>query len=314
MVLELLLDDAPGPAPLALALELGWATLPVPARTVAELTAETARAHPEALVLLPAAEYAALQERYYVLPDLAAGGRHGAAAVLVADHRLDEIDGPLVDLDGVSRTTECLARATLRKFYGIAGALWTGEGRPVTSDAANTEDAGRRTGDGRGGKRGRGPTPEGRDGAADGPAPAERPTIEVREGGEALHLLDEPGDAVVEDLGRAWFIMTGLPCVTHLLVMPRALVATEAPRAQALIDALPAALATVQARRDELRRELGNRLGVALDLLDEFYDDQFSTLSGDGQKAVVALFERGARGLDLPRVSRLALPPGAPSV
>lgn len=302
MTLELLLDDAPGPAPLALALELGWATLPAPVRTAPGLTATAAREHPAALVLLPVAEYALVQETHVILPALAAGGRHGAATVLVADRRLDEIDAPIVDLDAISRTSECLARATLGKFYGITNPAWTREDGPRDEQQPAPNGAQGATGDESSG------TPAG---PADGEPPAERPTVEIREGGEALHLLDAPGDAVVADLGRAWFILTGLPYLSHLLVAPRALLERDPDDLRELVAALPAALAVTHERRRELRRALSDRYGVSRDLLHDFYNDQFATLTGDAQKAALALFARGAYGLNLPTVSRLNLPPGA---
>ncbi|HEX5505489.1 MAG TPA: MqnA/MqnD/SBP family protein, partial [Thermomicrobiales bacterium] len=273
MPLELLFDDAPGPAPLALAVELGWATLPAPLRATPDLTAEAVRAHPDALALIPVAEYALLQDDYLVLPELAAGGTRGAAAVLRADRRPDEIDRPLVKLDGASRTTECLARATLLKFYGITVAVWSRGDAP--------------------------PDPAGADAAV------ERPVVEVLDGGAALHLQDEPGTAVVADLGRAWFILTGLPCVSHLTVARRDLLAAEPDAVRALLDALPAALAVAHERRRELRRELSRRYGVSRELLNDFYNDQFQTLTADAHKAAVALFARGAWGLNLPTVTRL---------
>lgn len=290
MTSELLLDDAPGPALLALAVELGWATLPVPLRTAPNVTARMVQGAAGALVLLPVAEYAQVQETHVILPALAAGGRHSAATVLVADRRIDEIDTPFVDLNGISRTSECLARATLAKFYGISGVTWlredsAGEGQRATSDEQAIAD--------------------GAETAAD-----ERLTVEVREGGEALHLLDQPGDTIVADLGRAWFILTGLPYTSHLLVAPRALLEADQGGVQALVDAIPVALDVVHERRRELRRELSDRYGVSRDLLNEFYNDQFSTLTGDAQKAVLTLFQRGAYGLDLPAVRRLNLAPG----
>ncbi len=289
MTIELLLDDAPGPAPLALAIELGWAALPVPLRAVPTLTADAVREHPAALALVPVAEYAFLQESHLVLPALAAGGNHSAAAVLRADRRLDEIDQPLIDLDGISRTTECLVRATLIKFYGITPGIWWREGEEPPDASALNQPTGEGTADA---------------GSSDGP-PAERLTLEAREGGEALHLLDESGDAVVEDLGRAWFILTGLPYASHLLVAPRVLLETEAARVQELLAAIPDALQIAHERRRELRRELSQRYGVSRELLNDFYNDQLTTLTGDLQKAAVALFQRGAWDMDLPRVSRL---------
>ncbi len=276
---ELLLDDAPAAAPLALALELGWATLPIPVRTVSGLTARIARAHPGALVLVPLVEYAVLQDAYTILPELAAGGHHGAAAVLVADRRLDEVDQPRVDLADISRATECLARATLLKFYGITAAAWSRDEPP--------------------------PPP-----AHDATAP-DRLTVEIREGGEALHLLDEPGDHVVSDLGKAWFILSGFPPVSHLLLAPDALIGATDETWRGVLDALTAALAVVHERRRELRRTLAERYGVSREFLNAFYNDQFLTLTGDAQKSILALFPEGAWGMDLPTVARLKLAPWA---
>lgn len=305
MTLELLLDDAPGPAPLALAVERGWATLPAPVRTAPGLTAAAAREHTDALVLLPVAEYALVQETHVILPALAAGGHHGAATVLAADRRLDEIDAPIVDLDAISRTSECLARATLGKFYGITGATWTRE--DGASDAREPAPSGAQ-------EAASDQPPGTPDNPAEEAPPAERPTVEIREGGEALHLLDAPGDAVVADLGRAWFILTGLPYLSHLLVAPRPLLERDPDGLRELVAALPAALGVAHERRRELRRQLADRYGVSRDLLNDFYNDQFLTLTGDAQKAALALFARGAYGLNLPTVSRLNLAPGAAHV
>jgi predicted solute-binding protein len=269
----LLFDDSPTIAPLALALELGWATLPIPVRTVAGLRASTVREHPGALAFLPLAEYADLQDDYAIVPDLAAGGQHDAATILVADRRLDEVDDPIVDLGASSRTTELLTRATLLKFYGITAAAWTRDGDDL---------------------------PEGPEG---------RQTIEIRDGGEALHLLDTPGDRVISDLGRAWFILTGFPPVTHLLVAPTD--SLDASWLKETLTALPAALAEAHERRRELRRTLAERYGVSRDLLNTFYNDQFLSLTGDAQKSILALFPAGAWGMDLPNVSRLNLAPWA---
>ena len=274
--LELLLDDSPVIAPLALALELGWATLPVPVRTIAGLTASTMRAHPGAVGFTPLAEYADLQRDYTILPDLAAGGHHDAATILIADRRLDEVDDPIVDLGASSRTTELLVRATLLKFYGIAAAAWLRDGEePQASDEAQQ-------------------------------------SIEIRDGGEALHLLDAPGDRVISDLGRAWFILTGFPPVSHLLLTPTSRLEDSA--LEALLAALPVALDVVNERRRELRRTLAERYGVSRELLNSFNADQFLNLTGDAQKRILAIFPAGAWGMDLPTVSQLNLAPWAQRV
>ena len=271
MTPTLLLDDTPSIAPLALAHELGWISLPYPVETIASLTATTARAHPDALVFAPITAYPELQTSHTVLPILAGGSNYNAAIVLVADRPLPEIDDCLVDLGDSSRTAEALARGTLRKFYGINPLTWLRDERP------------------------------------DGDS---LPVVEVREGGEALHLLDEPGDRVVVDLGKAWFILTGLPPVTHLLLVPDAVLRATPDLPQTLDAALTAATATLRERQDELRQELSKRYGVSLDLLGRYYDDQLPTLTGDAQKSLRALLTAASRSMGLPPVGAFKLPPG----
>ena len=307
MALELLLDDAPGLAPLALAVELGWVSLPLPLRTVPQLTADEARERADALVVLPAVEYALLQQSHLIVPALAAGGQHGSATVLVADQRLDEIEAPTVDLEGASRGAECLARATLGPFYCISRAIWTREGdgreHPPGGRSDGHHDESTTAGDG--------PAAETQ---IDDEAPRARPTVLVREGGEALHLLDEPGMTTVADLGRAWFILTALPPVSHLFLAPRDLSPADEAGLRELTAALPGALATLHERRRELRRELSERYGVSRERLNDVYHDQFSSLTGDAQKSVLALLARGGRGVGLPPVARLNLAGDAPHV
>lgn len=269
----LLLDDNPALAPLALALEAGWATVPVTVQVVPNLTARVVQGTPGALACVPVAEYAELQTTHCIVPELAAGGFHNVATLLVADRRLDEIEQPIVDLGQSSRTSELYARATLLKFYGITAAAWTRDSPPVTTD---------------------------------------QQLVEVRDGGEALYLLDTAQTRVLSDLGRAWFILTGLPPVSHLLLAPTADLA--APALVAAIAALPAALAVTHERRRELRRTLAERYGVSRETLHTFYNDQFVTLTGDAQKSLLALFPAGAWDMNLPTVSQLKLAPWAQRV
>lgn len=276
----LLLDDTPAIAPLALALELGWATLPATVRTLARVDADVARSQPGALVLVSIADYALLQDEYVIIPELACGGHHNAGIVLIGDRRLDEIDDPLVDLADVSRGAELLTRATLLKFYGMTASAWLRDGDTPPPYIGEGVDR--------------------------------RHTIEIREGGEALHLLDAPSDAEVSDLGRSWFILTGLPPVTHLLLAPKGLLGT--PALTALVTALPMALAAAHERRRELRRDLAERYGISRELLSDLDNDKFLTLTGDAQKSLLALFPAGAWGMDLPTVAQLNLAPWAKRV
>jgi predicted solute-binding protein len=272
MMPPLLLDDTPSIAPLALAHELGWVTLPMPLEMVAGLAAATAARRPDALLFAPVAEYPELQQGYTILPALVGGGNYNAAIVLVADRALGEIDACAVDLADSSRTAEALARGTLRKFFGINPVAWLRDERPADPNL---------------------------------------PVVEIREGGEALHLLDEPGGRAVVELGRAWFVLTGLPPITHLLLAPDALLRADAEAPRAVSEAIAVANTVLRDRRDDLRRELSTRYGVSLALLNRYYDDQCVALTGDGQKSVRALLTSTTRSMGLPPVGALKLPPGA---
>ncbi|MFN8512097.1 MAG: MqnA/MqnD/SBP family protein [Chloroflexia bacterium] len=243
----------------------------LPLERIAGLTAQTAQRRPEALLFAPVAEYPDLQQSYTILPTLVGGGNYNAAIVLVADRPLEEIDACAVDLADSSRTAEALARGTLRKFYGLNPVAWLRDERPEDPNL---------------------------------------PVVEIREGGEALHLLDEPGNRVVVELGRAWFILTGLPPVTHLLLAPDALLRADPDAPRAVSEAIAVANTVLRDRRDDLRQELSTRYGVSLPLLNRYYDDQFAALTGDGQKSVRALFTAIARSMALPPVAALKLPPG----
>ncbi len=266
----LLLDDHPALAPLALAIEQGWGTLPISVRVVANLNAHTVQEYPAALACLPLAEYADLQTTHTIVPDLAAGDQHDAGTLLVADRRLDEVDQVIVDLGATSRTSELLTRATLLKFYGITAVAWT----------------------------------------RDEPLPEEtQQVIAIRDGGEALYLRDTAANRILSDLGRAWFILSGLPPVSHLLLAPNN--ALTAPWLTETRAAIPDLLAVVASRRRELRRTLAERYGVSRELLHQYYSGQFLTLTGDAQKSILALFPEGAWEMNLPTVSRLNLAPWA---
>lgn len=272
MTLTLVLDDTPSSAPLALAQELGWLTLPFSIAMVSGLTARSAQAQPGALLYAPLTEYPDLQSSHTIMPMLAGVGKYNAAIVLVSDRPLGEITDCAVDLGESSRLAEALARATLRKFYGINPIVWLRDGRPDSD---------------------------------------EPPVVEVREGGEALHLLDEPGDRVVVDLGRAWFLLTGLPPITHLLLAPDSMLRSNPDLPGVVEAALADAEAVIAARRDELRRELSARYGVSREVLDRYYDDQIATLNGDAQKSLRALLTAASRSMGLPPLAALKLPAGA---
>lgn len=123
----------------------------------------------------------------------------------------------------------------------------------------------------------------------DDPA-ATQAQVVVVEGAEALRPAE---GGYSEDLCRAWFILTGLPLVTHLLAVP----------ATAVSETLASALATLAAlrqagldRRREWRPPLAEREGIPLDRLHTLFAEQRLSSEPDVQTAVQHLLRRGAPG------------------
>jgi predicted solute-binding protein len=133
----------------------------------------------------------------------------------------------------------------------------------------------------------------------DGEAAA-RAQVVIVEGAEALR---SPEAGFAEDLCRAWFILTGAPAVSHVLLVPRG-----ADR-----DALGPALATLAAlrragheRRRELRRALADEHGLPLDRLNALFAEQRVELDAAARRALLMLLQRGTRGSTYPAPTGIA--------
>lgn len=116
----------------------------------------------------------------------------------------------------------------------------------------------------------------------------------VVEGTAALQPV-EAGFA--EDLGRAWFIMTGMPLVRYLLVAPKEMVAAEWQPAVALLEE---ARAAGQERGRELRRIVAGDSGADREALAALFASHRSTLETNDRQAIQALLQRGAPGSRFP--------------
>jgi hypothetical protein len=118
----------------------------------------------------------------------------------------------------------------------------------------------------------------------------------VLEGAEALR----PAEAgFAEDLSRAWFILTGLPFVSHLLVVPDGDGAGTADVGP-VVTLLGAARAAAHERRRTWRQPWVERQGIPRERFDEVLNGQRHALDPDDRRALTALLSHGGRGTPYP--------------
>jgi len=120
--------------------------------------------------------------------------------------------------------------------------------------------------------------------------------VVIVEGAEAIRA---PEAGFAEDLVRAWFILTGQPLVTHLLVVPKSL---DRDAVRPAVDMLRRALDVAQERRRDLRRALAERFDLDRDRLAEVWQATRFTLEESDRRALLMLLQRGNRGSAYPYV------------
>jgi predicted solute-binding protein len=246
-----LLDDSLATALITYPLTHGWITVdgfgPVPGLDADTVVAAGVPA------LLGSVEAAALLDRYAVVTDVAFVSHHSGAIGLWTAVRPDELSEVAVALDGVSRTAEALARATVGHFYGVQVTSWD-------RDASEGEAV-------------------------------------VREGVPALQPVES---GVMGDLVRAWFILTGFPLATHVLVVPRAEVDFNPEGVAALVRDLQVVLAAGTERRRELRRNLAEEFDLDRAHLSELHAELTTVLTKTARKAWLDLLRRTSHAMKHP--------------
>lgn len=115
----------------------------------------------------------------------------------------------------------------------------------------------------------------------------------VAEGVESLRPAEGGG---AEDLCRAFFILTGLPVVSHVLAVPAAAEGDAGP----LVELLGAAHAASQERRREWRQPFVEREGIPREAFDAVLGAQRFALEPDDRRAMTALLSHGGRGTPYP--------------
>lgn len=112
----------------------------------------------------------------------------------------------------------------------------------------------------------------------------------VTEEAEALIAVDEP-DHYQEDLGRAWFLLTDTPYVSHVCVAPRSVLASDPAAVISAVERLDAARRTSGDRARELRRNLSKDHGIERDVLAETLADQTYRLDDAERAGLLGLWQ-----------------------
>lgn len=123
--------------------------------------------------------------------------------------------------------------------------------------------------------------------------------VVVVEGAEALRA---PEAGLSEELTRAWFILTGQPVVSHILVVPRSL---DRPAVAPIVEVLNALRATAHERRRDLRKHLADAEGIDRDRLARLFAAQRLSLEPADRRALLMLLQHGNHGSAYPYVWNL---------
>jgi hypothetical protein len=144
--------------------------------------------------------------------------------------------------------------------------------------------------------------------ARDGDSPeAARAEAVIVEGAEALR---EPEAGFSEDLSQAWFILTGQPVVSHVLLVPSALPPADLTNVLTFLDA---ARTDGLARRRDWRPQLADREGVGRGRASAFWAAQRLKMEPADRPALLDLLGKGSLGTSNPSPVNAAFIDGAGS-
>ena len=125
----------------------------------------------------------------------------------------------------------------------------------------------------------------------------------LEEGAHALADVDDNG-WFHEDLGRAWFLLTQTPFVTHICIAPRDHTVHNHDAVSATLEHIQLARDMSHERSRELRRDLTREHGVDRELLGEVLADQSNTLGVDERAGLKSLYSFSGRRAAADRLTR----------
>lgn len=184
-------------------------------------------------------------------------------ALILAPQRLDLVDGRSVSVseEAQGSTAAYLMRTLLMPYYGISLTI-----RAAGDVEGTAEDARLLYGD-----------------------------------SAALEAKNQPEGAVAEDLGKAWFILSGLPMVWEMLAVPRDLEERKPGAGEALHALVTRSQRAAQEQHSTILDEAAARLGLKKDRVKELFARQRYTLGEKEQKGLAYFLDQAARAGVLPR-------------
>lgn len=126
---------------------------------------------------------------------------------------------------------------------------------------------------------------------------AEHGPVTVLEDDEALA---QPLSERMHDLGRAWFILSSLPFPSHVLVVPRRMLAEHEGALRHLVTELHAAREAAMARPGEVLEQLVGEHALNRERVHALLADQTHRLTQRARSGLSELLHRTGRDLGLP--------------
>lgn len=292
--LELVLIDEAVLLPLTYAFQQGWVRPPGPLRWAAAAEAEAAAGAATTMTLASPLAYARAASTHAIVADVAVASRFRGTQALVSARRPDELVAVEIDAREATPATEALTHILGAQHFGAQGWRLTRAAAPgmaarlLEGDAALTALAGAEATLDRSARYGTG---------------------EEGDDDDAAGAMTESagGPAHVEDLARAWFVLTGLPWVSHVLIAPQALAAERPGELAAVIGALRDSMRLGREQAAAVVGEAAARLGVPTGPVKALFEARSYSLGVEERRTLDRLFERGARYAGLPPAPPLTI-------
>jgi predicted solute-binding protein len=298
-LLELVLADEATLLPLTGALRLGWLVPPTPVRWATPAEVEAAGGELVVTLASPLA-YARLAATHVIVGDVAVVDEPRGLVALASERRPDELGDVEIDARDATPAAEALA-AILRVQHFGAGGRWTTTRQPSPGAPARLAEGDAAL-----------PLLIAAEQAAAAQARAE--VAAQLAGGAGIpgdedeeRAVPAPAGGHVEDLARAWFVLTGLPWVSRLLLAPR--LAALAPPAElaALVGTLRESLRRGQEQERALLAEASARLDLPTGPLRELFRRRRYALGERERAALATFYQRAARYAGLAAVPELQI-------